>query len=74
MAVLFYTENGIISSTRTARIQEEIDVLKGMFDRVGIQTNFNTTVSMVCHPCYMDGRHSEVAYTRRIVGVGLSFR
>ena len=47
LTALFYADGGIITLTRTARMQEELDVLTGMFDRVGLQTNAKKTVGMV---------------------------
>ena len=55
----FYADNGIIALPRTDRLQEVLDVLMELFDRVGLQTNVKKMVGMVCQPCYMDVSHSE---------------
>ena len=39
LAVLFYTENGLLNSPRPARLQEALENLTRLFDRVGFQTN-----------------------------------
>ena len=73
LAVLFYTGDGILTSPRPAHLQDALDVLTEMFDRVGLQTNVNKTVGMVCQTCYMAGGHSGAAYGRRMMEVGTSF-
>ena len=47
---LFYTNNGLIASPSLARIQAALDVLTGLFNRLGLQTNVNKMVGMVCQP------------------------
>ena len=49
-------------------------MLNGIFDRVGLHTNINKMVEMVCQPCIMVGRHPVVVYTRRMTGVGTYFQ
>ena len=36
--------------------------LVGLFDRVGMKTNCNKTVSMTCRPCSTPGNRSEETY------------
>ena len=74
MGVLFYADNGILALTSPDHLQEALDVLTGLFVMVGIQTNVKKMVGMVCQPCYMFVGKSEVAYTRRITGLGTYFR
>ena len=45
----------------------------GLFDRVGLQTNIDKTVGMVCQICYIIVSKSETAYTRRMTGTVPSF-
>ena len=49
-AASFYADDGLLTSPRPARLQAALDVLMGLFNRVGLQTNLNKTVGMVCHP------------------------
>ena len=49
-------------------------MLNGLFDRVGLHTNINKMVEMVCQPYKIVGRHSVVAYTRQMTGVGPYFQ
>ena len=46
-----YADNGILASTNLGWIQTMFDILTGLFDRVGLKTNFKRTVGMVCHIC-----------------------
>ena len=48
-------------------------MLTGLFDSVGLHTNTNKMVVMVCQHCIMYGRHLEADYTRRMMGVRPSF-
>ena len=52
-----------------------ISALVAIFNRVGLQTNVDKTVSMACQPCRAgsDNRTAE-GYRRRITGEGKSFR
>ena len=36
LAAFFYDDNGILTLTRTERLQAVFDVLTGLFDRVGL--------------------------------------
>ena len=48
---LFYADDGMVASSDTVWLQGAFNVLIGLFDRVGLRTNFGKTVGMVCHPC-----------------------
>ena len=49
-------------------------MLTGLFYMVGFHTNINKTVGMNCQSCPLDVRHSDMAYTRQMMGVVLSFQ
>ena len=49
-ALLFYTYDRMVASTNPGWIQTVFDTQTGIFDRVGLRTNFNKTVGMVYHP------------------------
>ena len=55
---------------RLARLQAALDLFTGLFDRVGLRTNFNKTAEMVCQPCQMACNYLELAYWRQVTGVG----
>ena len=44
---LFYTDNGIVASSDPRWLQGAFSTLVGLFDRVGMRTNFGNTVGMV---------------------------
>ena len=50
-----YADNGILASTNLGWIQTVFDILTGLFDQMGLKTNVNKTVGMVCHPCRAAG-------------------
>ena len=52
----FYANCGLIASPQPESLQRPIDVLAGLFDRVGIQTITQKTVSMAFQPCHTPGR------------------
>ena len=73
-AALFYADDGMVISLDPAWLQGAFTALVGLFDRVGLRTNFGKTVSMVCHPCHAGaGNRTEEAYGRRITGEGRSY-
>ena len=46
----FYTDNGLIASRDPDFLQQAFDVLTGLFDRVGLQTNTSKTETMTFLP------------------------
>ena len=55
-------------------LQGAFNTLVGLFERVGLRTNFGKIVGMVCHPCQAAGNLTMEAYGRRIMGAGPTFR
>ena len=51
-----------------------MDALTGLFDKVGLRTNANKTMGMVCNTCKTARRKLEEPYTRMMTGVGTSFQ
>ena len=49
-AVIFYADYGILASPWPARIQEALEVLTGLFYRVGLRMNVNKMVDITCQP------------------------
>ena len=68
LASLFYMDYGLLALPWPSRIQEALDVLTGLFDRVGLWTYVEKTVGMVCQPCSTVGIQSTEAYIWRITG------
>ena len=70
----FYANDSLVASTQPESLNRAFDVLTGLFDRVGLQTNTAKTVAMVFHPCHAPGGMSEAAYVRQVTGKGPKFR
>ena len=64
----------MVASLDLRWIQGAFSTLLGLFDRVGLKTNFGKIFGMVCRPCQSAGIQSEAAYVRRITGAGPSYR
>ena len=64
----------MVASTDPVWIQSALDLLTGMFDRVGLRTNVCKTVGMVCRPFLAAGLWSDKAYTCRMTEEGMSFK
>ena len=64
----------MVASLYPAWFQGAFNVLVGLFDRVGLQTNFGKTVGMVCHPCQAAVNITQAVYRRRLTGEGDSYR
>ena len=71
---LFYADDGLISSTDPTWLQQALDVLTGLFRRIGLSTNAAKTKMMTCYPGSITTRLSPQAYTRRMTGQGNTFR
>ena len=73
MAVL-YADDGMVVLSDPAWLQGAFSALVAIFDRVGLRTNVNKTVSMACHPCRAGaGNRTAAGYSRRLTGVGKTF-
>ena len=65
---IFYAEDGMVASSDPQWTQGDFITLVGLFDRVGLRTNFRKTVSMVCCLCQAAGNQLDVAYGIRMTG------
>ena len=65
----------MVGATDPEWLQGAFSALVAIFDRVGLQTNVDKTVSMACQPCWAgsDNRTAE-GYRRRVTGEGKYFR
>ena len=63
-----------MASPQPARLQMELDVMTGLFNRVVLCTNANKMVGLFYHPFRMAGGKLEASYTRKITGVGTYFQ
>ena len=71
---LFYADDGMVASLDPQWLQGAFITLIGLFGRVVLRTNSGKTVSMVYRPCQAAGTQLEVAYGRRVIGEGTSYR
>ena len=55
---LFYADNGMVASSESRWLQVYFISLVGLFNRVGLDTNFRKAVGMVCCPCQATGTQS----------------
>ena len=49
-ASLFYADGDMVTLSDSCYLQGAFNILVGLFDRVGLRTNFGKTVGMVCRP------------------------
>ena len=50
LAILLYANDGLIAYLSPARLQESLEVLMVLFERVGLQTNMDNRFGMICQP------------------------
>lgn len=70
--VLFYADEGYLASRCTTWLQSSLQVLIGLFSRVGLETNISKTQSMTCFPHSIRGPLSDLVYRKRMSGEGES--
>ena len=74
-SAVFYADDDMVVSSDPAWLQGVFSALVAIFDRVGLLTNVNKTVSMACQPCQAgSGNRTAEGYMRRVTGEGKSFR
>ena len=74
LTVFFHSAVSLLFLSSKSQFQLDLDVLTGLFDRVGLHTNVKKPVRMACQPCHIVGGHSEVAYMRWMTGMVPSFQ
>ena len=68
---VFYANIGMVVSSDPAWLQGTFSALVAIFDRVGLRTNVNKTVSMACHPCRVGSSNRTTAgCSWRLTGSG----
>ena len=73
LAAVFYADDGLPTPPQPDRLQEALEVMMGLLYRVGLRTNVDKTVGIVCQPCRNAGIQLEEAYTRRMMGERLNY-
>lgn len=72
--VAFYADDGLLSATDSDWLQRALDILIGLFRRVGLSTNVSKSKMMACYPGYYPTKLSDKAYQRTTTGKGLTFK
>ena len=67
---LFYADDGLLSSIHPEWLQRALDLLVGLFRRIGLETNVGKTATMTCYPGRVPNEWSHHAYKRRLTGDG----
>ena len=70
----FYAYDGLLDLPQPDRFQVALEVMTGLFDRVGLRTKINNTVGMPCKPSRVAFGNLQEAYKRRMTVVGTSFQ
>jgi len=68
LLAIFYADDGYIASRSKEQLQEAIDLLADLFDRVGLCTNTSKTKGMTCVSGKIRTRLPEEVYTNSRVG------
>ena len=63
---MLYTDDGMIAARTPKTLQDSIDILCGLFDRVGLRTNTDKTEAMTLLPGRIRTCLSEDAYLSRM--------
>ena len=66
LVAIFYADDGLIASRDPAVLQTAIDLLTGLFDRVGLKTNTTKTECMTFLPGKIRTALSDTAYRARM--------
>jgi len=77
LMVAFYADDGLFAVWNHQWLQDALNVLVTLFQKVGLETNVDKTKILICHPSFVRThlRHlSDEAYKRRLTGEGLSYR
>lgn len=73
-AAMFYADDGLLASRSASWLQQALEVLAELFERVGLRTNTTKTVAMTCVPGFIRSHMSDASYRRRTSGEGETLR
>ena len=65
---LFYADDGYIASRDPELLDRALEIIVGLFERVGLRTNTSKTETMICTPGKIRTRLSASSYYRRYAG------
>ena len=66
---LFYADDAIIAGRDAELVQESLDIIVDLFERVGLRTNTSKTVLMACVPGRIRTRLTTSTYHRVRAGI-----
>ena len=69
MLAIFYADDAFVASRLAPFLQEALDTLVDLFERVGLRTNVRKTKTMVCVPGKVRTRWRDSSYRRRYKGL-----
>ena len=64
---LFYTDDGLVTSTKLDQLQGKLGTIIVLFYRIGIWTNNGNISGIFCRPYRAVGAHSEEAFEQKIL-------
>jgi hypothetical protein len=73
LPAILYADDGLLASTNPGLMQEGLDHLVGLFNRVGLDFNTVKTKGMVCTPNPEKGHICNHAYKQRMSGDGSTY-
>jgi hypothetical protein len=71
---IFYADDGVLTSNDAISLQTSSDHLLSLFRRVNLEANMKKSKSMICLPGKVQGHISSLAYKRRMIGEGESYK
>ena len=74
LIAIFYADDGLIAARNPKTLQTAVDLLTGLFDRVGLQTNTTKTEVIVFVPGRIRTGLSKDAYLSRMDALHQEFR
>ena len=69
LMAIFYADDALMASRDPAMLQESLDVMVGLFERVGLRTNTTKTNVMTCVPGKIRTHHSQESYNNSRAGL-----
>ena len=68
LEIIFYADDRLLPYPRLARIQEAMDALIGLFNRIVLREFFDKTVRMNLQTFCTDIQQTNVTYTQKMIG------
>ena len=69
LMAIFYADDALLSSRDPRKLQDALDIIVGLFERVGLRTNTTKTKVMICVPGKIKTRLSQSVYNNSQEGL-----